>query len=247
LPRLGIISNPVDGHAFARLTPLAGKDILCLGFSEAQIDEFIAPHGPNSVQTLTLWADHIDAQSNKYPTVIGDITKRTDFADDALDMVITLSVLEHVSSVGDAFDEMARVTRNGGDNLHIFGPAWSCAYGHHLYASETDPNLNFVRWTLPAHMHLLCDRDELRDFYEELGMARDVGDFVWDQFHSTDLINRVFYDDYAELMFDRFQVVHAEMMGNQLPREHLARLRDKFPGRRDFSTYGGLYRLAVNK
>lgn len=249
LPRLGVISDLFDGHAFGRIAPIEGKDILCLGFSEAQIDEYIAPHAPNSVQMLALWADHIDARSEKYPIVIGDITERTDFADGALDMVVTLSVLEHVSDVAAAFDEMARITRNGGDNLHIFGPAWSCAYGHHLCCSEgyPQPELNFVQWALPAHLHLLCDREEVCEFYREQGFARDIGEFVWNEFHSVDIINRIFYDDYITLMFDRFQVRYMETMTNQLPAEHLSRLRAKFPGRRDFSTYGGLYRLTVNK
>jgi len=222
-----------------------GKDVLCLGFSEAQVDQFVAPHQPGSIQILTLWEDHVDACSGKYPVMIGDITQRTNFADDALDVVLTLSVLEHVSNVGAAFDEMARITRPDGEHVHIFGPAWSCAYGHHLYASDTDANLNFVRWTLPAHMHLLCTKSEVCDFYEEQGLNLDIGEFVWDQFHSSDLINRKFYDDYVHLMVDLFRIVHADTMSNELPAAHLAALREKFPGRRDFSTYGGLYRLAV--
>jgi hypothetical protein len=130
--------------------------------------------------------------------------------------------------------------------LHMFGPAWSCAYGHHLYASETDPNLNFVRWQMPAHMHLLCSEAEISDYYCELGYDRDMGEFVFDQFHRNDHINRIFYDDYVQ-SFHRFQVARWETMYNRLPTAHLEALRALFPGRRDFSSYGGTYRLIVDK
>lgn len=208
--------------------------------SEEQIDLFIAPHAPNSVHTLTYWADHIDAQSTKYPTTLGDITKRTDFADNIFDAVLTLSVLEHVSDVGAAMAEMARIART--EMLHLFGPAWSCAYGHHLYADADDPNLNFVKWEMPAHMHLLCSVTEVCDYYESLGYNRDMGLFVFSQFHGNSFINRTFYDEYVEVMHG-FQVIRWETMFNPLPARHLATLRSRFPGRRDFSTYGGCYHL----
>lgn len=240
LPRLGIIANPADGHFFGRWIDLSGKDVLCLGMSEDQIDSFIAPHGPNSVTSLTYWSEHIDAHSSKYPLVMGDITQRTSFADNSFDAVLTLSVLEHVADVNAALDEMSRVART--DMLHLFGPAWSCAYGHHLYAGEDDPNLNFVRWQMPAHIHLLCSEREICDYYEGLGYERAVGEYVFNNFHSSDLINRLFYDDYVRA-FHRFQVVRWETMFNRLPAGHLAALRDKFPEANDFSTYGGCYHL----
>ena len=242
LPRLGVIENYTDGEFFGQWSDLRSRDILCLGFSEAQIDQFIAPHLPNSVHLLTYWDEHIDAQSTKYPTTLGDITQRTDFSDKAFDAVLTLSVLEHVSDVGAALGEMARLART--ETIHMFGPAWSCAYGHHLYADANDPNLNFVSWQLPAHMHLLCDEEEVCDYYEQLGYDRNAGAMVHDQFHCNGHINRFFYDDYIGL-FHRYQIARWETMFNRLPGDHLRRLRSRFPTHRDFSTYGGRYKLLV--
>ena len=244
LPKAGVISNPGSGEFFGAWSDLTGKDVLCLGFSEAQVEEFVAPHEPNSVQLLAYWDDHIDAKSDKYPVTLGDITKRTDFPDKRFDRVLTYSVLEHVSDLSAAFGEMKRVTRSGGELLHIFGPVWSCAYGHHLYVDPTDPQLNFVQWQMPAHMHLLCTETEVCAYYRELGYSQDVGEFVYSQFHSNDFINRTFYDDYIDIMH-RFQVVRWETMFNSLPFDHLRRLRALYPGRGDFSTYGACCKLLV--
>jgi SAM-dependent methyltransferase len=245
LPYLGVIENPLDGDLFGRWSNLAGLNILCLGMSEAQVDKFLAPHAPGSVTMLAYWANHIDAQSASYPIVVGDITKRTDFDSDQFDAVITMSVLEHVSNLGTAFDEMARVVRPGGEMLHMFGPVWSSPYGHHLCgADDADPNLAFFRWKMPAHMHLLWSEIEVCDYYERLGYSRELGQSVYNEFHLHDHINRFFYDDYLEVM-SQFQMVRAETMYNALPADHLRALRKAEPSWRDFSTYGGCYKLLV--
>ncbi|HET7708191.1 MAG TPA: methyltransferase domain-containing protein [Sphingomicrobium sp.] len=238
LPKLGVIENPLDGDLFGQWSDLSGKDLLILGMSEHQIDRFVSVHTPNSATILTLWADHIDAESKKYSTIIGDITQRTDFHDNQFDIVISMSVLEHVSNLHSALDEMGRI---GKEMLHIFGPAWSCPYGHHLSASDTDPNLNFVRWQLPAHMHLLCSEKEICDYYDGLGYDRSVGQFVFGDMHKNPHINRLFYDEYVTA-FHRFQVVRWECMFSRLPPDHLQLLKSLY-GDRDFGTYGGCYKL----
>lgn len=242
LPRLGVIQNPLDGDIFGKWVDLADRDILCLGMSEEQVDNFLAPHRPKSVSLLTLWEDHVDSTSTRYPLVFGDITQRTDFPDNSVDTIITMSVLEHVSDVQAALQEMGRLART--DMLHIFGPAWSCAYGHHLCTGSDHESMNFYRWSLPAHLHLLCSKDEVCDFYEQEGLSRETGEFVYDQFHDNNTINRVFYDAYVTAMHG-FQVARWETMYNRLPTEHLHRLQRQFPGAQDFSTYGGCYHLLV--
>lgn len=243
LPKLGIISNPLDGDVFGRYSELHGKDVLCLGISEDQVDRFITPHNPNSVTLLTYWQDHVDSQSSRYPLTFGDITHRTDFSDKCFDVVLSMSVLEHVSDVDAALAEMARIAKS--ETAHIFGPAWSCAYGHHLCTGISDVlEMNFYHWTLPAHMHLLCPERELCDFYESLGLTRDHGSSVYYEFHENDHINRLFYDDYVTAL-NKFQITNSAIMYNRLPDDHLVRLRRQFPHRTDFSTYGGYFRLVV--
>ncbi len=45
---------------------------------------------------------------------------RLPFDDAFFDLVVSVSVMEHVMNVGDTLHEMARITRSGGRGLHIF-------------------------------------------------------------------------------------------------------------------------------
>ncbi len=247
LPRVGVISNPIHDF-YGEYSDLSGKDVLCIGFSEAEACSYVEKYGPARITLLTNWVGHKDADVSRFPLVIGDITKRTQFDDDAFDAILTLSVLEHLGDLSGAFAEMTRLVKPRGEMLHMFGPAWSCAYGHHLYANADDPLLNFSRWDMPAHMHLLCSRDEIRAFYGERGYPVSTADTVVQWLYDSPIINRVPYDDYRRLMEgDRFQIDRMHLMYNDLPKEHLAALRAAWPRVDDFATYGGRYRLIVRK
>ncbi len=248
LPLVGPLEN-AGGHGFfGQYSDLSGKHLLCIGFSEQEVTDYVAEHEPASITLLTNWADHKDAQISKYPLIVGDITKRTQFSDSHFDAVLTLSVLEHLNDLHGAFREMVRLVRPGGEMLHMFGPAWSCAYGHHMYMDADDPNLNFSLWNMPAHMHLLCSPEEIKNYYRDLGYIEGTADWVVRCLYETPIINRRNYDEYARLMANEvFQIDQIELMYNRLPADHLRNLRAAHFGIKDFSTYGGRYRLFVNK
>jgi SAM-dependent methyltransferase len=247
LPILGCVSNG-GKDIYGTFADLSGKSVLCIGFSEVEIEQLVEKYGPSKITALTNWVEHGDALVKKFPLVIGDITQRTVFLDNAFDAVLTLSVLEHLGDLRGAFDEMTRLVKNGGEMLHLFGPAWSCAYGHHLYSNPNDRLLDFTRWQMPAHMHLLCSHREIINYYVEMGYPESAGHVAIHWFYQSSLINRVYYDDYMRIFFeDRFQIDQMELMYNELPRDHLARLRKAYPGARDFSSYGGKYKLIVRK
>jgi len=247
LPIVGEISNG-NMDFYGNFTDLRGKNVLCIGFSETEVDAYVVKYGPSRITALTNWAGHEDAQVKKFPLVIGDITSRTQFDDNSFDVILTLSVLEHLGNLRGAFDEMTRIVRSGGEMLHMFGPAWSCAYGHHMYENPRDPLLNFSLWKTPAHMHLLCGQEEIVNYYVEMGYPESVGHAAIHWFYEAPIINRVFYDDYMDLFEeDRFQIDRTEIMYNELPRHHIRSLRSAYPGRRNFSAYGGKYKLIVRK
>lgn len=244
LPKVGKITNALDAGILTEFTEISGKNLLCLGMSEAELNEHIVPHEPASITVLTFWADHKDAEGGAFPIVMGDVTKKTPFSDGAFDTVLSTSVLEHVSDIGAALNEMARLTRRGGDMVHIFGPVWSGPYGHHMCQGTVDPNLVFWMWQMPAHMHLLCSREELHEYYTELGYGQYGGDACWHWFHEAEHINRIFFDDYLRVMAP-FQIDKMITMYNSLPDEHLALLRGRFPGRVDFQTYGACISMRI--
>ncbi|AWI88165.1 hypothetical protein C0214_07805 [Methylobacterium sp. DM1] len=242
LPCLGHIEN-WDFDYITRFGGLRGQKVLCLGYSEADIDRLVAPLEPSDIQILTLWKNHIDAVAGKYKVTLGDITKRTPFQDGEFDAVLSLSLLEHVAPLEDAFLEMRRITRRGGSNFHMFGPAWSSAYGSHLYLSGSDGLTSFSKWEMPAFLHLLCSPRQIRNFYIAKGYETATADQVLEDMFSSPHINRVFYDEYYRLMSKHFRVVNAELMTNDVPDNLLSALRKKFPWATDFSTYGGKYQL----
>lgn len=177
LPIVGVIEN-TEKNFFGKYSDLYGKNILCIGFSEEELDLYVFKYNPNKVTVLTKWVDHVDAEIKKCDFMIGDICEKTLFTDDQFDMVLTLSVLEHLMDLEGAFCEMQRIVRIGGEMLHFFGPSWSCAYGHHLYANPDSPLLNFSLWQMPAHIHLLYSRDEIKSYYLMHGFSEEVANTV---------------------------------------------------------------------
>jgi len=246
---LPIVGPPLntDKDYVPHFTDLAGKRVLCIGYSEVEIDELVAKYNPSSIEVLTNWAEHKDAQVGKYPLTIGDITKRTPYSDDHFDTILTLSVLEHLGGLRGACEEMRRIVKNGGELLHLFGPAWSSAYGHHCYAKLGDRLLDFCQWSLPAHSHLLCSRPEIVDYFLANGYEPEVANLALHWYFETPLINRLFFDVYADTLAEMFQPDRVEYMRTALPAEHLATLREQYPGRRDFSSYGAKFRSIVVK
>lgn len=79
------------------------------------------------------------------------------FEDNTFDLVFCFATMEHVPDISSGFEEMARVTRQGGYVYSIAAPLWNSPYGHHK------PDLfDGYPW-----MHLLYSRQEIIDFYLE--------------------------------------------------------------------------------
>lgn len=228
---------------FSRWTSLEGKRCLCIGFDADQLRELVLKYRPAEVKLLTLWAEHKDAAVEGFEVVVGDITQHTGFGDASFDAVVTLSLLEHVSDLDAAFKEIDRLLKPDGYFGSLFGPSWSCHIGHHLYSDGDDPLYNFWLRGMPAHMHLLCSREEVRDWYLSQGASEEQAMEVQHWMFDTHIINRRFFDDYLALFSIYFQMVGSEYMYASLDRKTLDLLRERFPERRDFTTYGGKFLL----
>jgi SAM-dependent methyltransferase len=239
LPRPGIILN--HDKDYLRTIPrmsFKGLKVLCIGYSEAEIDCYVAPLGPSCIQALTLWDGHQDSRVTKYPLVIGDITQRTEFSAESFDAVLTLSLIEHLTPLSGAVDEIWRLLRPTGYFCATWGPAWSSPYGHHVYAKPGDPLLDFTSWQMPAHVHLLCSPREIAQLYSEAGYSDEDVRIAWHWFFEAPHINRLCYEDCMQIVSERFQLAFEHRMYNPLPPEHLQTLRRRFPRYHDFSTYG---------
>lgn len=232
---------------WSHITFIQGMRVLCIGYSEIEIDEYIIKHNPLEIVSLTNWIGHKDANFSKYKLVIGDVTKKTNFEDNEFDAVLTLSVMEHLSDIESAMKELSRIIKPGGYCFNLFGPSWSCAYGHHIYAQHDDDLLNFSLWKMPSHIHLLCSREEIKEFYLENGYSESQCDIVLHWFYETPLINRVMYEDFIRFFNLYFTLIACEVMYNDIDPMILSALRKKFPNYTDFSSYGGKFLLKNNK
>jgi len=248
LPRTGIIRNHEKDylHRFQHIASIRDKKCLCIGYSESEVDEFVLRYDPQEIILLTNWTDHKDAQVEKYPIVIGDITRKTTFKDNEFDAVLTFSVMEHLSDVDGAMQEIARILKPSGLFYIFFGPAWSCAYGHHIYAKPCDPLLDFSCWQMPSHIHMLCSKDEIVSFYRNAGYPDDVCQNVLHWFFETPIINRLMYEEYIAIFYKWFLLAASEIMYTHVDAGLHRLLKEKFNQYNDFSSYGGKY-LLINR
>jgi SAM-dependent methyltransferase len=243
LPMVGAIRNPQKDVVGLFDVDLAGKSVLCIGYTEAELAQFVAPHHPASVQVLTKWDDHEDSKVKRYPLTVGDLCERTPFADAQFDCVMMLSVMEHLQDLSAALAETRRLLRRDGELLTFFGPAWSCPYGHHLYLQGGHPLLDFSQCGMPAYLHLLCSQDEVRRFVLDNGLIEDYVPWFVRMFWEDPMINRLMFEEYPRAFGEQFQLVGQSTCYCEVPREFVALLRRKYAPFRDFSSYGGAFRL----
>jgi ubiquinone/menaquinone biosynthesis C-methylase UbiE len=64
--------------------------------------------------------------------ILGDITRKTDFNDNELDVIYSASVLEHINNLAEAFEEMHRILKPGGLIIHGYNPFFCPNGGHAL-------------------------------------------------------------------------------------------------------------------
>jgi SAM-dependent methyltransferase len=232
---------------FKHLNSIKGKKCLCIGYSSGEIKEYIEKYKPKEIVCLTLWTDHNDANIDNFKLIIGDITKKTPFDNNEFDAVVTLSLLEHISSLGKAFSEIKRILKPDGFFYSFFGPAWSSSVGHHIYAKPGDPLLDFTQWKMPGHVHLLSSEPEIVEFYKQHGYSEDQCNEVLHWFYKTPIINRFFFDEYIILFNYYFYMVATETISMNISQEMLDELRKLYYPYLDFSTYGGSFLLKNRK
>lgn len=70
--------------------------------------------------------------NSKSRFIVGDISRETEFEENFFDIVYSVSVLEHIKNLCEAFKEMKRILKPGGLIIHNYGPYFSHNGGHAL-------------------------------------------------------------------------------------------------------------------
>lgn len=124
------------------------------------------------------------------------------FNDSVFDAVLSIATFEHIIDLEKALHEIYRVLKPGGIVYSIFGPIWSSCVGHHVYAVVDDEEARF--WKpgknpLPDFSHLYMSEEEMRSFLLTT-QTEKLTDAVIEWVYHEDEINRLFYNDYVNIL-----------------------------------------------
>jgi SAM-dependent methyltransferase len=89
------------------------------------VDRGFDAHG---VDVKTFWPDDLGGRLSTIAAAY-----RFPYDDEAFDVVMSTSVFEHVLDYEQAFGEIHRVTKHGGDSLHLFPGPWALPVEPHMY------------------------------------------------------------------------------------------------------------------
>jgi len=123
--------------------------------------------------------------------------EETPLPDASVDAVFSSNAFQFLD-VAATLAQVRRILRPGGLLYAHFGPIWSAVDGHQLeYVRYRGRDLQFWRDTLlPPWAHLAYQREELRALLRT-GLPADLADLLVHHVHDSDVINRLFFDDYV--------------------------------------------------
>ena len=150
--------------------------------------------------------------------------------------VISLATFEHVLDVPGLLEEVHRVLEPGGYFYADFGPLWTCAVGHHVYAKAAGKEARFwkpSRNPVPDFLHLVADEKEMEDELRQGPCDERLIPHIIDWIYHRDEINRIGFYEYREMFLNspfEVQYIHGRPRPqSQPPNEEMrARLDEKY-------------------
>lgn len=123
------------------------------------------------------------------------------FHDGSFDAVLSVATLEHMNGIKAFLWQVARVLRPKGLFFTSFGPIWSSAKGHHVYAKSGLKEARFWkpgRNPIPDYAHLLMTPEDMRKFLNEGPCCEELIDPIIEWIYYGDGINRCHFEEYIE-------------------------------------------------
>jgi ubiquinone/menaquinone biosynthesis C-methylase UbiE len=162
------------------------------------------------------------------------------FPDDSFDAVLSIATLEHVNGIQSFLGEVARVLRPKGLFYTSFGPIWSSAKGHHVYAKSASKEARFWkpgRNPIPDYAHLLMTPEDMRKFLNEGPCCEELIDPIIEWIYYGDGINRCHFEEYIEAFQKSSMEIESLCFGNDRNpgAETLKKLRLKYDANHNFS------------
>lgn len=229
-------------YACGRLYGIEGQRVLEIGGMLPR--GFVQAAAPASWTCVDLLIEE-ETEEGFYRQLPGDAAQLP-LVDESVDRVFSSSAFEHISNLGAALAEMARVLRPGGVVYSDFSPIWSSAAGHHLRGAAREALRAAGIWPPPPWFHLTKTRREMREYLGEHLEAEDQR-IVERWLYRRPSINRLFYEDFVHLFHvSPLRVRRVDPKIGETPDEAtLELLRRRQPGRSNFHVTG--FRVALSK
>jgi len=160
------------------------------------------------------------------------------FPDNSFNAVVSVATLEHVNGIDLFLKEVTRVLKPKGLFFTEFGPIWSSAHGHHVYAVAGSKEARF--WKpgknpIPDYAHLLMTPDEMREHLCSSPCADELIDPIIHWIYFGDSINRCPYEAYLASFRKCPLLIQHMILGCDNPdQESLKKLYHQFGTERDF-------------
>ena len=168
--------------------------------------------------------------------VLNDSGNSIPMEDSSAGAVISLATFEHVLEIPGLLEEVHRVLEPGGYFYADFGPLWTCAIGHHVYAKFEDKEARFwkpSRNPVPDFLHLVADEEEMAEELKKGPCDDRLIPVIIDWIYRRKEINRVGFYEYREMFLGSpfsVEYIHGRPRPQSLPpnEEMRARLDAKY-------------------
>jgi SAM-dependent methyltransferase len=226
-------SNHVED--FLKICSFEGKNVLEVGGSLPK--NYVNGLGVKSWTCIDISRENFE--SDNYRIIKGNISNYN-FEENSYDLVFSTNCFEHIEDLEAAFSNMYRVLKPGCYLSALFGPIWSGYQGNHLYFWDNRKNdwEIFNQNPIPEWGHLIYSKDELRNLVIDKYTEENI-DVIIDQTYDSKIINRLFYEDYINIINNSPFKIH-EIRNWHSPVSPDASLQKvlekKYPGKFNFST-----------
>lgn len=175
------IGSDMDGEVAVELLRQTGARIIGINSS---------PEFPKSVSSSGENVFFLRADGRSLP-----------FLDNSFDAVVSVATLEHVHGIDAFLKEVTRVLKPKGVFFTEYGPIWSSARGHHVYAVAGQKEARF--WKpgknpIPDYGHLLLTPDEMRKHLQSSPCTDELIGPIIQWIYYSESINRCNFEDYMK-------------------------------------------------
>lgn len=178
-----------------------------------------------------------DLEVNERHKLIKKSVLDLDGYDGKFDFIIATNSFEHIDDLDKCLDKMYNLLAPNGKLSALLGPIWSSYKGHHIWVLNGEKTITYNDSKIPDWGHLLYSPEELREIINPY-YTKDICTEIIRQVYDWDFLNRLFYDDYLEIInkskfkIEEFRNWHT----SKFPDKDTQKILEKKYNKKNFST-----------